>query len=56
MEIPKKPRRERPSKEVLYDLYIVQNKQVTQVAKELGLGEGFVRNTLSEYGIKKVRV
>lgn len=41
-----------PSKEILYDLYIVQKKSMKKIAKELNMSPTTVFNYLNRYGIE----
>ena len=40
-------------KDLLYDQYIIQNKNIEEIAEELGVGRKPVMRSLKEFGIKK---
>jgi len=43
----------KPSKEEFYDLYITQDKNQREIAKEIGVNQATIRNWLRQYGISK---
>jgi transposase len=40
------------TKEVLYQMYVVENKSIRTISKELGIGRNIISNYLKQYGIE----